>query len=442
MDNVFTCTINNKTISMDKNFLDEYISSEKYTEVFEDNNNKLFGYYKSDFAEFLFEYVKSKNISLNPNLKILNFAPSAFKKLNKAIITNFLKINDPHTSNDQFTDKINIHPLLKEKVLDNLPNLSKEELAIYVYIKLCYLLRYDEQFDALGQQGKIAKMHEDINYASTITPTNNKIVCYEFVFLYSKFLKELDIDYLINSKNTNEYGMRHTSITLKIGNYTVLADPTKILFKDDLLQAKINTPLNGINCLDSNQQKRQDFKTLVSNIYNIYQQREPSEYIPKDKPNFWINALDKLDNLSQQDTDNKWEILNQALSQITLPQTEKMALANTIVSTLFKQEIENKQLCQSYFCQILPNKKYSTALGIAYNKEINGAFDPYLFIFNDYAVYDGKTFKHYSKDELQELFDDGKFNYIRKRMEGNRQDASYETRLPGIFENFNHIEYE
>lgn len=438
----YSTTIDDISISLDCDFLNEYLKSEQYVEIFQKPEEQYFGLNSHQFAKYLTQYIQ-QNFPVHCNMS-QDCINKAYQRLKKAVSIHMFKINCPHISNDHFSDKINIHPDLHKAMVSNLPTLSKDQMAIYLYIKLCYLLRYSEQFDAVGQHGKIALQHEDIQRASTVTPTNNSIVCYEFIYIYAKYLKQLGIPYLINSRNSSEYGKRHVSLTLKVDGHTVLVDPTQTIFNDDLYYVKINAPLRGLKCKDYKIKRIDAFTEFANQVYEIYKQQEPSAYCPANNPTYWIDTITSLQSKQYCFPEVKANHLAEAIKDCTLDQTEKMAMANSMLVSLFKPDIIDKNIMISYFCHNLPDGTYSTAIGLAYNKSRKSITNGYECFNNQYIVYDGQTVQHYTRDALQELFDNGKYNYIRKRQDDpdNPIVANYEQRLPGIFENFDYLEKE
>ena len=99
-------------------------------------------------------------------------------------------------------------------LFSNMPNnLTKIEQAIFLYIKLCKLLNYDELFYTMEEDAII--YHEDINNLNKINLTNNKVVCYEFNLLYAKLLDILGIKYQIQDYSINKSRKGHANLIFK-----------------------------------------------------------------------------------------------------------------------------------------------------------------------------------------------------------------------------------
>ena len=94
-------------------------------------------------------------------------------------------VNECYKSNDPNLERVSVNPELKDAIFKDMPSYYrhglKETLAIFIYLKLCKLLTYDDEFLAENQTGEAALKHEDINHIREITPSNNKVVCYEIM---------------------------------------------------------------------------------------------------------------------------------------------------------------------------------------------------------------------------------------------------------------------
>ena len=117
--------------------------------------------------------------------------------LNPAYTFEFLNFQDglPSDIVDE-KDEIewNVHPELKEEVFKEMPEeLSLEEKAIYIYIKLCENLVYDEGFRINGSK-YIKDDYALLQNRFAECKSGSKITCWEFARMYSKLIDELDGD--------------------------------------------------------------------------------------------------------------------------------------------------------------------------------------------------------------------------------------------------------
>ena len=119
--------------------------------------------------------------------------------------------------------KIKVNEELRREVYHNLPKeLDSLEKAIYIYYKLCKMLFYDDEF-AANDKGASSIEHENYEHISTITPENNRVVCYEFNAIYAKFLEELGLNFETRQYKEEGFG-GHASLIFRSQKYLVKAD--------------------------------------------------------------------------------------------------------------------------------------------------------------------------------------------------------------------------
>lgn len=144
----------------------------------------------------------------------------------------------------------------------NIPNnLTKLEQAIFLYIKLCKLLTYDEFFYTMNKDA--IKYHEDINNLKNITLENNKVVCYEFNMLYAEILDKLGIKYQIQDYSKDKSRKGHANLVFKYDNFIVMADSVTSILMGDLTNAKLGYPLVGLTCKNN----PKEFEKLILKVY-------------------------------------------------------------------------------------------------------------------------------------------------------------------------------
>lgn len=275
--------IDGEEISVSYNDLFEFLQSsdEEFEDFFEDLEIPIYNVSKYHFAyligEFIFasaifdDYVVPQNIVFRLNL------------INNPQTIDTEAINQIRRTYDPTLQFTKIHPELKAAVLDGMnDNLSDLEKAIYVYIKLCKILTYDDEFYAVNQKGIVALRHENPELTAKITPTNNKAVCYEFNSLYAKFLDEFKIKLMTNSSLNGIY-KGHTNLNFRTGKFLVLADSVKSILKCDLVNAKLNKPLTGIVCLNENVKTCEEFDVTVNQIYELVAQEEKTDLTYEDE---------------------------------------------------------------------------------------------------------------------------------------------------------------
>ncbi len=155
---------------------------------------------------------------------------------------------------------------LESIILNNLPsNLTKLEKAILIYIMLARILTYDDLFYIMNGQGNIAKYHEDINNLKKINVINNKIVCYEFNYIYAYFLDLLKARYRIQDYSKDKYTKGHANLVFEIDGFKVKADSVSSILMGDLTNVKLNYPLKGLTPLN----KEDEFREILNRLYKV-----------------------------------------------------------------------------------------------------------------------------------------------------------------------------
>ena len=85
--------------------------------------------------------------------------------------------------------EIKIDSDLEKVIMDGFPyDASELEMAIYIYIKMCKVLTYDEEYYAVNQMGVATEKHRSTSHIALITPQNNQVVCFEFNIMAIFFL--------------------------------------------------------------------------------------------------------------------------------------------------------------------------------------------------------------------------------------------------------------
>lgn len=191
-----------------------------------------------------------------------------YYNLKESTIIDLQALNQHLKTNEPNLEKIKLHNDLESTILRGTPETSTPlEKAIYIYLKMCKLLTYDEEYYLNNQTGPTVNKHQDINYIQTITPSNNSIVCFEFNLIFAYFLNKLGINFSINADYT--YGNGHANLEFRYNNFLIRADSVTSILNGDLFKTKINQPLSGLKCLNNNNQTNQAFNKIVYKMYQL-----------------------------------------------------------------------------------------------------------------------------------------------------------------------------
>lgn len=329
---------------------------------------------------------------------------------------------------DPVVDEYEVNKELEEYIMSGIsPDFTLLEKAIYIYIKLCKSLTYDEEFYAAHQKGDVALKHKNIRHLKDISLTNNSVVCWEFNAIFSYLLNKLGINSGTNVRDY-AYGDGHNNVEFRCDKYLVIADAVTSIFTGDLYNAKLNKPIVGLGCHNRNVDTRIDFERSVDKVY---------EYI-KNEELFEHHDLLKEGNLNELLL--KYKKYTENYKELPIPER---------VAILFEKVNSMKRLkgmdTYSYIMQLgkiffKPEERdYNIKFELIKNNEPKEeeketmplgvlAVNPVLFskvsYENSYYIYSSKYgFEPISYFTLKERFENGTYEY----MNGSRQG------IPGIF---------
>ena len=270
----YVCMIDNKKVTIPLNLIFVFLecSEEEYNRFFNiESEDKIIGIPKEYFAYALIKFFRSNNVL--DKYYIPENILSRYKELldsRKIDLEAINKINETYNVNSK---NIILNSEFEDYILGNIPDgLDKLEKAIYIYLELCDLLTYDEEFYALGSQGNILnKKHENIKRLESISLSNNGVICYEFNAIYSKFLDKISVNYETNASYSDIFGGGHEDLVFKYGKYLVKADSTlTTIIYSDIVNVKLGKPLNGLICQNINEKTKEKFQKKLDYVYKIY----------------------------------------------------------------------------------------------------------------------------------------------------------------------------
>ena len=302
--------------------------------------------------------------------------------------------------------KANISYELRVAIFKDMPkDNSLLNIAIYIYIKLCKMLSYDEEFYATNQKGEIAAYHENIDRISEITPDNNIIVCYEFATIYMLLLQEVGIDAKVVriDGNQTEYGKKHTYVQFTIDDEIYFADSTLSVFTGDLFGAKLNLPIHGITFADGT--------PLDINVYNNQAYREMKFDVidnGEDDPDHIDNAFETFDRL----TKNKKEIplreridtLIKKANNSSLKGFDLIIYLNYLLHFLIP--VRESFDVKMYFTRDNTTEKVSA-------KAIIQIFDETIEDYRYYMYGSDREYKEITLEEIKRMFENHELEYIK-----------------------------
>lgn len=316
-------------------------------------------------------------------------------------------------------------------ILDGFPDsASKLEQVIYIYIKLCKKLTYDDEYYAVNQEVDPTDRHRNLDNVSCINSKNNKVVCYEFNMIFAKFLDMLNLNFKSNYLNnySEAYGKGHVFIEFRCGKFLVRADSVTSILHGDLMQAKINLPLNGIVCLNTNNNTQEEFKNAYFNMYNLVINQENS--LDNNNDNLEMRDIDNLmfqysfnlHNFKDVSLEKRLSILINKVNGKGLIGIDALSYLLMLSKNIFSEEerLNNIKFNIIRNNNPLDHDKYAMAsLIISLNKDgFNGNKDENVYFYYN----PNEELLSISLDDLESRFNVGTFDYIE----------STDKKIPGI----------
>ncbi len=322
---------------------------------------------------------------------------------------------------------------LERAILLGMPEDATElEKAVYIYIKMCKILTYDDEYYAINQKGKETLKHRDVHYISSISLQNNKVVCFEFNLIYSILLNQLGIKFRSDYKNMTEesYGESHANLEFRSGKYLVIADSVTSILEGDMTRAKLNQPLIGLNCMNRNVNTQREFKASVSKMYNLIDQQE--NQILNETSDRHIETFEEImneyasttTNINPVGFDEKLSILIDKVNSTKMIGIDSLSYVLQLRKILFNEEERKNNLGitiirDNEFLSASENITASAILTLNQEGFINREEKNIYYYFRP-----NQELISISKEELQAKFNDGVFQYIEKE----------DPRIPGIME--------
>ncbi|MGN1371217.1 MAG: hypothetical protein ACI4XM_02955 [Candidatus Coprovivens sp.] len=412
------------------------LSNEEFDQICKSNEIKeINGIPKEHFVyaitKFFKEYKLLKSFQFPQSIIDKINAIDSLQKLDIEAVDKITIISDPNI------DKIEVNEELKNTILENLPTDASElEKAIFIYIKMCKLLTYDDEFYAVNQMGQVARIHENINHVKEITPTNNKVVCYEFNAIYGKTLQEIGLTFSTDQALINGFGGGHANLKFRSSKFLVAADSVTSILLGDITKAKLNQPLVGLKCVNKNQQTQQEFNNALTKMYNLIINKEneksvetspstevtiPQETLPEEQvpTESFAETVAKYKRTTKQivhiSLAEKLDILMQKVNDSKLVGIDSLSYILHLRKVLFTEEERKENINISVIRdnELLEQTQSATASAIIAINESSFTNNPESTI---YYVYHPKiSFQKITLEELKNKFSNGTYDYIQKK---------------------------
>lgn len=405
------------------------LSDDKFNEICRDDNIKdINGIPKEYLIYATCKFLRENNII--DNYELPDVFVNRYSSIYSMQVIDLEAINKYVVTTDVKYKEIKIDSDLEKVIMDGFPYDSSElEMAIYIYIKMCKVLTYDEEYYAVNQMGVATEKHRSTSHIASITPQNNQVVCFEFNIIYAKFLNMLGINFASNYKCSvgEAYGDGHANLDFRCGKFLVNADSVTSILQGDIANSKINLPLEGINCLNKNLDTQNEFKSAYEKMYKLLASQEKDF---NNKNAFHIQSFDELldeyshktDNLKNISLDERLSILIDKVNKKGLVGIDVLSYALHLRKILFNEEERKNNVKIIIIRNNDPFDKDKVAMPsviVALNKEgfKNNPAKTVYFYYNP-----NKELVAVTSEELQSKFDEGTFEYV----------ANDDPKIPGI----------
>lgn len=360
-----------------------------------------FAYSKEIVVYMLNDFIKRNRIMEKYHLD--EYIIKRYKDLEAQSIIDYesinknLKANDDDLEGNSLIEQITINEQLYEEVFKYHKNTySSLETAMYVYVRLCELLTYDQGYYASPKTDDVNKL-EDVN---NISLTNNAVTNYEFLLLYTALLREMKIRYTLDNRLLGGNADK-ASITFRSGEYLVKVDTLSDVLNSDFTNAKINAPLTGLICLNQNQISKQKFEELFYKIIKELIETKKERILFEGSLQEYHNKYARTD-LSFKD---KFYVLLKDIARPNLKGIDAIAYQKKVFENLFGND---DRISINFISSMINNyKDYTytplTIITLKTNDEVR-----YYMIDPNHQ----NIVERISESELEEYFLSGEYAYL------------------------------
>lgn len=424
-DEIYKLTVEGKEYSFNVRDFFSLLKKEglEFTSILK-NNDEIYGVKKEYFIYALKHYFSSKFV-------VSNFELTPIMTSNYAIITSDTYA-DTYAINVFYNDaslitQVRIDKELEEYIWNGIKDdFTLLEKCIYIYLKLCKVLTYDEEYYAAHQEGSVLNKHKDMKHLTEITLENNSVVCYEFTKIYAYFLYKLGI--ICKRNQGEEYASGHDYVEYRCGKFIIMADPLKSIFTGDLFGVKINQMPKGFTCMNDYPGTQKEFEESLIKVFDYINCEETFEYQEVLKTYSLNDLLDNYRMFSENYKEIPFEErVSVLMEKITSLKDLKGMDVYSYIKHLGKNCFSESELNNNIYFEIVKNNKVSDPtkevlpVGILVINNSGFGSDAYL---NDYYAFSPEEgLRQVSYYVLKEYFDNKIFDSIN---------PTKSTKIPGI----------
>lgn len=378
------------------------------------NSDEIYGIPKEHFLYIAKSYIEKNTVIMSYDVPMV--FENRYNMIGSNQIVDIEAVNTYLDIDFNGLERVVINPKLRSKIMDDLDtDMPLLEKAMYIYIKLCMLFTYDDEFFVFNQEGDSAKKHEQIEHLTKIGDELYNVVCYEFNAIYAYFLKEIGINFSVigGLSSIGKYGGTHQNLIFRCDKYLVKADAVKSVLNGDLINAKFNRKLNGMTCINTNRNTQYQFDELLDNVYervneNLSFEEALDMYKRTEDKDIDINFNKKIDMYKKIISTKQFKGMDAFSYLLNVRKVIFDRELSKIVINIIRNNNPNNGNKNAMATAVITTNQY----GIESKKEDN-----------KYMIYDPlEGFKDLSIEELIERFDSGSYEYI----------GNFDGKVPGI----------
>lgn len=397
------------------------LKEDKFSEVCENDKIKTINEIPKDYFLYILKIFIEDNKLIEDYIIPSNIFNN-YTMLKEGQLIDIDAINKFLKTTDTKYKYIKLNKDLEQKIISNMPeDLSDLEKAMYIYIKMCKTLSYDEEYYAVNQKGDAVEKHQDLKYVSEITLDNPKAVCFEFNVIYTKFLHDLGINFQSNYKNMigEVYGDGHVELDFRVGKYLVHADSVTTILGGDIVRSKLNQPIIGLTCENLNLKTKEEFNNSLNKVYTLINEEDKNNKKPADTIENLLEEYKNLtENVQKLKIKDKFNILMEKIASTELKGIDAYYYILKMKKIFFTPDEEVDNLSFNLIRNNLPMDGDKTASVMGIFTVNDYSFNEYEMLNDYYLVNEEMNVSKISKDEIAEKFDSGEYDYIKKTDSG------------------------
>lgn len=355
---------------------------------------------------------------------------SNYQLLKQGQIIDIEALNKHLSTVDKKYKYVKLDKKLEQEIISNMPSdLNDLEKSMYIYMKMCKTLSYDDEYYAVDQKGDAVEKHQNIDYITNITLDNPKAVCFEFNVIYTKFLNDLGINFESNYKNMygEAYGDAHVELGFRVGKFLVNADSVTTILGGDLVRSKLNQPVIGLTCVNKNNKTKEEFKKCLNHVNSIILKEYKIKETNKEE------SLDDLlkeyetltNNIKEVKIQDKFDLLLEKINLSNMRGIDSYYYIMQMKKILFTDEELVENFAFNLIRTNLPQDEEKTAgiVGIFTVNDYN--INEYADLNKYYLLTENNEVKAINKELIENKFESGEYDFIKKTDYG----------IPGVVSN-------